>query len=677
MKKAFTLIELLAVIIILAIVALIATPLILNVIEDSKKSANLSQAYLILDGAEQLYINSFLNTSFENLLTGTADIYPHINFSGERPPNGEVFLKSNGEVSLSLFIDGACYEKDFTENTISINEDIDIAEDCAPSVDSSDGNTNEGDITLDFDSSVISPSSKPWYYEDVKININSIGMNAKYCVSNTSCEPNLEEGEINVTATNNIVCIELENSEGKTARECKYYNIDETIPTISAINENLKVEEGTVLNFNSNYEATYGISGGEILCNPVTSLGLTKGTHTITCAAVGENNLIATISSEIEVIEKTTADTGFTFSSGTITGYTGTAQHIVIPPQINGEDVKIIGSNAFNNKQLKSVVIPNTVTEIQAYAFRYNQIYDIVIPDSVITIGDSAFSDNDIANIKLGSSLQYIGATAFKYNEITDLVIPNSVTEIKSEGFANNKISNLVLSTSLTALNEAEFSNNLIEHVTIPSSITTLTAAFKNNNIHTLIVPNSVTEFSTSSISENGTIDTLYIPSSVTTFSGSVISVKNLYIDNDSVANLGANKFSTVENLIFGSNVTYVGIWNAKQIKTVTIGNNVGHITGMANNQIQSLIIPDSVTSISASGFKNNNIEYLKLGSGLTMISTSTFEANNLTSITIPSGVYIQAKAFDLNPLSKICLGAGVTGAGWNDLNITESLNCD
>ena len=46
-KKGFTLVELLAVIIILAIVALIATPIVLNVIEDSRKSAAESDANII------------------------------------------------------------------------------------------------------------------------------------------------------------------------------------------------------------------------------------------------------------------------------------------------------------------------------------------------------------------------------------------------------------------------------------------------------------------------------------------------------------------------------------------------------------------------------------------------------------------------------------------------------
>ena len=46
-KNAFTLIELLAVIIILAIVALIATPIILDVVDDARKSAGLSESNMI------------------------------------------------------------------------------------------------------------------------------------------------------------------------------------------------------------------------------------------------------------------------------------------------------------------------------------------------------------------------------------------------------------------------------------------------------------------------------------------------------------------------------------------------------------------------------------------------------------------------------------------------------
>lgn len=55
-KKAFTLIELIAVIIILSIVSLMATAVILNVVEDSRKQAAIVSMNSYLDSVSQEYI---------------------------------------------------------------------------------------------------------------------------------------------------------------------------------------------------------------------------------------------------------------------------------------------------------------------------------------------------------------------------------------------------------------------------------------------------------------------------------------------------------------------------------------------------------------------------------------------------------------------------------------------
>ena len=70
LNNAFTLIELLAVIIILAIIALIATPIILNVVEDARISAGKSEAQMIYSG-----INNYCASSMmEEQLNGKVDI---------------------------------------------------------------------------------------------------------------------------------------------------------------------------------------------------------------------------------------------------------------------------------------------------------------------------------------------------------------------------------------------------------------------------------------------------------------------------------------------------------------------------------------------------------------------------------------------------------------------------
>jgi len=58
----------------------------------------------------------------------------------------------------------------------------------------------------------------------------------------------------------------------------------------------------------------------------------------------------------------------------TITGYKGSSKNVVIPEKVGGLPVGAIGERAFRDKQLISVVIPNSVTHIGDRAFSTNQL---------------------------------------------------------------------------------------------------------------------------------------------------------------------------------------------------------------------------------------------------------------------------------------------------------------
>lgn len=61
MRKGFTLIKLLAVIVVISIISLIATPSVLNIIEEAKKNAFRSIAYGIMEAAKLSYAQNALN----------------------------------------------------------------------------------------------------------------------------------------------------------------------------------------------------------------------------------------------------------------------------------------------------------------------------------------------------------------------------------------------------------------------------------------------------------------------------------------------------------------------------------------------------------------------------------------------------------------------------------------
>jgi TolB-like protein len=89
---------------------------------------------------------------------------------------------------------------------------------------------------------------------------------------------------------------------------------------------------------------------------------------------------------------------------------------LVIPATHWAEPVTAIGDNAFADKHLSKVTIPNSVTSIGASAFANNQLFSVVIPDNVTTIKNNAFANNPLRNIVFGNGVTSIADNAFAYN---------------------------------------------------------------------------------------------------------------------------------------------------------------------------------------------------------------------------------------------------------------------
>ena len=121
-----------------------------------------------------------------------------------------------------------------------------------------------------------------------------------------------------------------------------------------------------------------------------------------------------------------------------ITGYSGSAENIVIPAQIDGKSVTRIGNNAFEKSSAKEIVIPDSVTEIGSQAFSgCGKLTGVSIPNSVTMIRDRAFFDcNSLASITIPDSVTDIELQAFcNCTSLKEVTIPASVTYIGDEAF--------------------------------------------------------------------------------------------------------------------------------------------------------------------------------------------------------------------------------------------------
>jgi hypothetical protein len=109
-----------------------------------------------------------------------------------------------------------------------------------------------------------------------------------------------------------------------------------------------------------------------------------------------------------------------------IEGYRGTSKIVRIPPRIRQRPVVEINEDAFMEKQLTSVIIPDTVTHIENSAFYGNQLTSVTIPNSVESIESSAFANNDLVSIVLPDSIS-IAHGVFRNNLLTTITIGKDV----------------------------------------------------------------------------------------------------------------------------------------------------------------------------------------------------------------------------------------------------------
>lgn len=141
--------------------------------------------------------------------------------------------------------------------------------------------------------------------------------------------------------------------------------------------------------------------------------------------------------------------------------YTGSDTKVVIPAEIDGMPVTVIGDNAFENcrevteiclpdslkkignmafgycSRLKEINLPDSVTEIGAYAFWYcGLLKKIRIPRRVKIIQECTFWCCDaLEDVEIPDSVEIICNNAFNYCNLKEIYIPDSVGEIKKNAF--------------------------------------------------------------------------------------------------------------------------------------------------------------------------------------------------------------------------------------------------
>lgn len=379
-------------------------------------------------------------------------------------------------------------------------------------------------------------------------------------------------------------------------------------------------------------------------------------------------------------------------------------KEIIVPKYYNGELVKTISKKAFNNcKNVKNIILPDSITSLEESAFNgCTNLKSVVIPSSVTLIGNGAFngcssveriivdkenkvykSIGDCLLTKDGSTLllgcknsvipddvqtlanfSFAGCTG-----ITNVIRKTSTTFFAHNKYNNRNVNNLELPSSITSIGESAFDNcSGLVAVELPEGITMLNKDMLTNceNIVSINIPNSVTTICERAFKDCRSLVNVNIPNSVTTIEYGVFeyctSLKNIFIPAsviklDNVFN-GCSALEKME--VSEYNLNYMSIDNcilSKDAKTLLFGcktskipygvETIGVCAFNECENLTSIDIPNSVTTIEESAFCLSGLTELNLPNSITSIGQLSFAGCKFESIYIPSSlINIEMGAF-------------------------------
>ena len=122
------------------------------------------------------------------------------------------------------------------------------------------------------------------------------------------------------------------------------------------------------------------------------------------------------------------------------------------------------------------VIIPNTVTTIVGSAFQSKELTSITIPDSVTDIGVTAFAGSrNLVTVKMADSVESVGEEAFRdCIKLKNVRLSNSLKVIEKWTFANcRSLTQITIPYSVSKIDEIAFRGcKSLKYVTISYKIT-------------------------------------------------------------------------------------------------------------------------------------------------------------------------------------------------------------
>lgn len=516
----------------------------------------------------------------------------------------------------------------------------------------------------------------------IPYSVTSIGDNAFYnCTSLTSMTIGKDVTDIGENAFYNCPIKEVVISDGSKE---EFYSVENGVLFNKDKTELVKYPIGIK---NESYSIPNGVTkirdGAFENCTSLSNITIPDSVKTIGAEAFsGCTSLTSVKMSELTTVgqnafngcESVIIETGiydYVFlddESIKITKYTGDMAEVEVPSKINGKTVKKIDYEAFANcTSLKEITIPESVTElcdteqligdspfvnctslisinvstnnnyycsengvlfnkdktklIQYPVGKTNNQY--TVPKGVTEIRDGAFIGcTSLTNLTISNSVNLIGVSAFwGCTSLTSVTIPDSVTGVCVGAFEKCPIKEIIIADGSKNITSTMIVSKDIESITIPDSVTSI-GAYTFSSCSSLKRVNITDIAKWCEISFNGC------------YNNPLYYAKNLYLNGE-----------LVTDLIIPDSVTKISayaFYNCTSLTSVTISDSVTSVGNDAFDYcpIDKIIITDGSKTVTSAMIVSKSIENIAIPNSVTSIGDSAFcSCTKLTSIIIPDNV--------------------------------------
>ncbi|MBQ8294894.1 MAG: leucine-rich repeat domain-containing protein [Clostridia bacterium] len=338
------------------------------------------------------------------------------------------------------------------------------------------------------------------------------------------------------------------------------------------------------------------------------------------------------------------------------------------------------------NGEEKDVVLPDEITEISAYAFKWKIVNSVVLGDSVTKIGTQAFFGCELSNgVTFGENLLMIEELAFAKNDFTDISFPEALQTIGNKAFEQCKLlKNVHFGSSVESIGEYAFRQcTALKKIIVPDSVTSLgVGVFEQcQSLADVTIGNSVVSEGTGWFGECENLETVVLGDKIT-----------------GISDYTFYKREKLEKIVVGSSLERIGkyaFYGCVALQKAELGDCVITIDDYAFegcSVLSDIHIPNTVRSIGNWAFYGcksltelvtltdlitigesafsacSNLSNITFGEKLISIGAYAFVGcNGFTEITIPDSVQMLGNdAFkNCKNLATVKIGNSVKEIGW------------